>query len=113
MPYIDLRFHFSWFFINLILILLLIFLTDQRRVENVRHVHFSEQVVTIAPPELDLDASYSEEDSVAEDDSVIEDDYEVDQAEAVVLEEVIPARRPALPAWIRALKRKNTARKHR
>lgn len=88
-------------------------LTKRRRVEDVRHVHFSEKVVAIAPPELDPDASYSEEDSVAEDDSVIEDDYEVDQAEAVVLEEVIPARRPALPAWIRALKRRNTGRKHR
>ncbi|XP_030001736.1 uncharacterized protein LOC115427350 [Sphaeramia orbicularis] len=88
-------------------------LTKRRRVEDARHVHFSEEVVTIVPPELDLDTSYSEEDSVAEDDSVIEDDYEVDQAEAVALQEVIPARRPALPAWIRALKRKNTGRKHR
>lgn len=88
-------------------------LTKRRRVENARHVHFSEQVVTIAPPELDLDTSYSEEDSVAEDDSLIEDDYEGDRAEAVVLEEVIPARRPVLPAWIRALKRKNTGRKNR
>ncbi|XP_034545555.1 uncharacterized protein zgc:113229 [Notolabrus celidotus] len=85
--------------------------TKRRRVEGNRHVHFSEEVLTIPLPEMDLDVSDSEEeDSGAEDDSVIDQEYEVEPA---VMEEVAPARRPALPAWIRALKRKNTGRKHR
>uniref|UniRef100_UPI0037E85BA0 uncharacterized protein n=1 Tax=Semicossyphus pulcher TaxID=241346 RepID=UPI0037E85BA0 len=83
--------------------------TKRRRVEENRRVRFSEEVHTIAPPELDLYTSDSEEeDSGAEEDSVIE--CEVEQA---AMEEVAPARRPALPAWIRALKRRNTGRKFR
>lgn len=66
--------------------------------------------MTIAPPELDLDATDSEEDSGAEEDSVVEQESEVEQA---VMEQVAPARRPTLPAWILALKRRNTGRKHR
>ncbi|KAM9356653.1 uncharacterized protein ABDE67_004235 [Symphorus nematophorus] len=83
--------------------------TKRRRVEENRRVRFSEEVVTIVPPELDLDASDSEEESGGEEDSVIEE-CEVEQA---AVEEVAPARRPALPAWIRALKRRNMGRKHR
>ncbi|XP_076595204.1 uncharacterized protein LOC143325774 [Chaetodon auriga] len=85
-------------------------MTKRRRVEDNRRVHFSEEVVTIVPPELDLDATDSEEDTGAEEDSVVEQEGEVEQA---VMEEVAPARRPALPAWILALKRRNTGRKHR
>lgn len=84
--------------------------TKRRRVEENRRVHFSEEVVTIVPPELDVDATDSEEDSEEDEDSVIEQEFEADP---VVMEEVVPARRPALPAWILALKRKNTGRKHR
>ncbi|XP_071362846.1 uncharacterized protein [Trachinotus anak] len=85
-------------------------LTKRRRVEENRRVHFSEEVLTIAAPELDMNATDSEEDSGAEEDSVIEQEFEVEDAAP---EEVAPARRPALPAWIQALKRKNTGRKHR
>lgn len=84
--------------------------TKRRRVEENRRVHFSEDVVTIVPPELDLEATDSEEDSGAEEDSVIGQECEVEQA---TIEEEAPARRPALPAWILALKRRNTRRKHR
>lgn len=83
---------------------------DQRRVEENRRVRFSEQVMTIAPPELELDAADSEEDSGAEEDSVTEQECEVEQ---VVTGEVAPARRAALPAWIQALKRRNMGRKNR
>lgn len=78
-------------------------------------MHFSEMVVTIAAPELDVDTIDSEEDSETEEDSVTEQDYEVEQAAgaAAVMEEVAPARRPALPTWIKALKRRNMGRKHR
>lgn len=85
-------------------------LTKRRRVEENRRVHFSEEVVSIDPPELDMDATDSEEDSGAEEDSVIEEECEVEHAEA---EEVASARRPTLPAWIQALKRRNTGRKYR
>ncbi|XP_042348665.1 uncharacterized protein zgc:113229 [Plectropomus leopardus] len=85
--------------------------TKRRRVEENRRVHFSEAVVTIEPPELDLDATDSEEDSGADEDSVLEQDSEEERA---AIEEVAaPARRAALPAWILALKRRNTGRKHR
>ncbi|XP_008281845.1 dentin sialophosphoprotein [Stegastes partitus] len=84
--------------------------TKRRRVEENRRVRFLEEVVTIEPPDLDLDATDSEEDSGAEEDSVTEQECDVEPA---AMEEVAPARRPALPAWIRALKRKNTGRKHR
>ncbi|XP_056238679.1 uncharacterized protein zgc:113229 [Seriola aureovittata] len=84
--------------------------TKRRRVEENRRVHFSEEVLTIAAPELDVDATDSEEDSGAEEDSVIEQECEVEQA---AVEEVAAVRRPALPTWIRALKRRNMGRKHR
>ncbi|KAM7000624.1 uncharacterized protein LKV04_005442 isoform 1-T2 [Tautogolabrus adspersus] len=84
--------------------------TKRRRVEENRHVRFSEEVQTIPPPDLDLADLDSEEDSEAEEDSVIEQDFEVEQE---TMEEVAPARRPALPAWILALKRRNTGRKPR
>lgn len=84
---------------------------DQRRVEENRRVRFSEQVMTIAPQaELDMNVTDSEEDSVAEDDSIIEQEFEVEPA--AVEEQVAPARRPALSAWILALKRKNMGKKH-
>ncbi|XP_070692382.1 uncharacterized protein [Pempheris klunzingeri] len=84
--------------------------TKRRRVEDNRRVRFSEEMVTIVPPEPDVDATDSEEDSGAEEDSVIEEECEVQQA---AVQEVAPARRHALPAWILALKRRNTGRKHR
>lgn len=81
-------------------------------------MHFSEMVVTIAAPELDMAATDSEEDSGAEEDSLTEQDVEVEQAAAAaaaaaVMEEVAPARRPVLPTWIQALKKRNMGRKHR
>ncbi|XP_020501485.2 uncharacterized protein zgc:113229 [Labrus bergylta] len=84
--------------------------TKRRRVEENRRVRFSEEVQTIPLPDLDLEDLDSEEDSEAEEDSVTEQDFEVEQ---VTMEEVAPARRPALPAWILALKRRNTGRKPR
>lgn len=82
---------------------------DQRRVEGNRRVRFSEEVFTIEP-ELDLCAAW-EEDSGTEDDSVIEEGVGVEQE---AMEDMMaPARRPVLPAWILALKRRNTGRKHR
>ncbi|KAM9850156.1 uncharacterized protein ACBR49_007377 isoform 2-T2 [Aulostomus maculatus] len=85
-------------------------LTKRRRVEANRRVHFSEEVVTIPPVELDPNATDSEEVSLEENDSLLEQESEVDPE---AMEESAPARRPALPAWIRALKRKNTGRKYR
>lgn len=71
----------------------------------------------MAPPKLDLDATDSEEDSGAEEDSVIEqEDSLIEQqceVERAAIQEVAPARRHVLPAWILALKRRNTGRKHR
>ena len=67
-------------------------------------MHFSEKVVTIAPAESDLDSTDSEEDSMTE---------HVHQEVPAAIEEAAPVRRPALPAWILGLKRKNTRRKHR
>lgn len=73
-------------------------------------MHFSEEVVTIMPPELDLDSSDPEEDSREEEDSVQELEHEEEQ---VVFGEVAPARRPALSAWILSLKNRSSQRKHR
>ncbi|XP_054453188.1 uncharacterized protein zgc:113229 [Anoplopoma fimbria] len=85
--------------------------TKRRRVEENRRVHFSETVVAIAPPEMESYATDSEDDSEDEEDSLAERECEEEQA---AIEEVAaPARRPALPAWIQALKRRNTRRKHR
>lgn len=76
----------------------------QRRVEENRRVRFSEEVLAIEPLEVDLDAAESEEESEGEEDSVIEQECEVEQTP---VEEVAPARRYTLPAWILALKKKN------
>ncbi|KAM4621628.1 uncharacterized protein ACJ7VT_005967 [Polymixia lowei] len=85
--------------------------TKRRRVDNARRVHFSEEVITIAPINLDLDDMDSEEEDSAED-STIEEEVGMEQQEAVK-EVVVPAPRPALPAWIQALKRRKTGRKVR
>ncbi|XP_031158956.2 uncharacterized protein zgc:113229 isoform X1 [Sander lucioperca] len=90
--------------------------TKRRRVEVNRRVHFSEEVVAITPPELDPDATDSEEDSGAEEDSVIEQECEQEDEEeeqAAIKRVEAPTRRPALPAWILALKRWNTGKKDR
>lgn len=73
-------------------------------------MHFSEEVVIIMPPELDPELSDPEEDLGEEEDSVQDLEHEEERAEC---EEVSPARRPALPAWILSLKNRNTQRKHR
>ncbi|XP_030595247.1 uncharacterized protein LOC115786901 [Archocentrus centrarchus] len=83
----------------------------RRRVEENRRVRFAEEVVTIESPYMDLEDSELEDDSVVTDeDSVTEQECEVHQPAA---EEVAPARRTALPAWILALKKKNTGKKRR
>lgn len=83
----------------------------QRRVEENRRVRFAEEVVTIESPYMDLDYSDSEEDSLATDeDSVTEQECDVHQ---VAAEEEAPARRTALPAWILALKKKNSGKKRK
>lgn len=73
-------------------------------------MRFSEEVVTIMPPELDLESSDPEEDLGEEEDSVQEVQHEEERAGC---EEVAPARRPVLPAWILSLKTRNSQRKHR
>ncbi|XP_017283707.1 uncharacterized protein LOC108243036 [Kryptolebias marmoratus] len=83
-------------------------LTKRRRVEEKRKVHFAEEVVTIASPSVAMDLTDSEEDLRSDEDSLIEQEFEAMQAAA---EEAIRARR-SLPAWIKALKRKNTGKKH-
>lgn len=75
-------------------------------------MRFSEEVVTIMPPELDPDLSDPEEDSGEEEDSVLEPEPEEERA-GFEEEEEAPARRPALPAWILSLKNRNSQRKHR
>ncbi|XP_032383081.1 uncharacterized protein zgc:113229 isoform X2 [Etheostoma spectabile] len=90
--------------------------TKRRRVEVNRRVRFSEEVVAITPPELDPDATDSEEDSGAEEDSVIEQECEQEEEEeeqAGTKRVEAPTRRPALPAWILALKKWNTGKKDR
>ncbi|XP_038148499.1 uncharacterized protein LOC119788316 [Cyprinodon tularosa] len=83
-------------------------LTKRRRVEEKRRVHFCEQVVTIASP--DMEVTDSEEDSAADEDSLFEPDYDGMQGE---IDEALPARRSNLPAWIKALKKMNAGKKHR
>lgn len=63
-------------------------------------MHFSEEVVTIISPEVDLDSLGLEEDSKEEEPEC--------EKEWAAEEEVGPARRTALPAWILSLKRKKT-----
>lgn len=70
-------------------------------------MHFSEKVQTISPPEQDMDTD-SEEESIEEDSissasSVREQEDVEEKAEGAVA-----PRRPAFPAWILALKRRNT-----
>ncbi|XP_071401102.1 uncharacterized protein [Centroberyx affinis] len=85
--------------------------TKKRRVEEGRRVRFSEAVVTIAPIDLNPDGTDSEEDSgTGEEDSVIEEEVGMEQAAVAA---AAPAPRPGLPAWILALKRRKTGRKHR
>nr|XP_020450094.1 uncharacterized protein LOC109956937 [Monopterus albus] len=81
--------------------------TKRRRVEDNRRVRFSEEVAIIEPLELELGISDSEEDIGSEEDSVIEQ-----ECEQAAVEDVALTRRHALPAWILALKRKNTGKKH-
>ncbi|XP_075902814.1 uncharacterized protein LOC142901950 isoform X2 [Nelusetta ayraudi] len=86
------------------------FVTKRRRVEENRRVHFSEKVMAISPPELDMDTD-SEEESV-EEDSMSSTSSTKEQEDVVARPEgVAPARRPAFPAWILALKRRNTESK--
>lgn len=73
-------------------------------------MRFSEEVVTIMPPELEPELSDPEEDLGEEEDSVQDLEREEERVEC---EEVSPTRRPALPAWILSLKNRNTQRKHR
>lgn len=68
-------------------------------------MHFAEEIMTIAPPDLDLDSTDSEEDSL-EEDSMREQESGEERAEGVAV-----ARRTAFPAWILALKRRNTSSK--
>lgn len=85
----------------------------QRRVEENRRVHFCEQVVAIESPDImddTVEEEDEEEDLEADDDSLFEPDFEAAQAE---IDEVLPARRSNLPAWIQALKRMNAGKKHR
>lgn len=73
-------------------------------------MRFLEQVVTIMPPELDPDSSDPEEDSRGEEDSLQELEREEERSE---MEDVAPARRSTLPAWILSLKKMNSQRRHR
>ncbi|XP_061899389.1 uncharacterized protein zgc:113229 [Entelurus aequoreus] len=67
--------------------------SKRRRVEPNRRVHFAEKVEEIPPVEVALQSNDSEEDCGTDGGSVT-------------------GRRSALPAWILALKRKNSGRKH-
>lgn len=84
----------------------------QRRVEETRRVRFAEEVISIPAVELDLDGADSEEDSGTEEESVLEEE-EAEMEQTAMEEEVAPAPRPTLPAWILALKRRKTGRKLR
>nr|XP_061786545.1 uncharacterized protein LOC133577048 isoform X1 [Nerophis lumbriciformis] len=68
--------------------------SKRRRVEPNRRVHFAENVEEIPPVEVALQSDGSEEDCGTDGGSVTR-------------------RRSALPAWILALKRRNSERKHR
>ncbi|KAF7228233.1 uncharacterized protein zgc:113229 [Nothobranchius furzeri] len=86
-------------------------LTKRRRVEENRRVTFSEQVIIIESASLDVDYTDSEdeEDSETDEESLSDQAFEVEQVEA---EEVPHIRRSNLPAWIKALKKKNAGKKH-
>ena len=84
----------------------------QRKIEAVRRVHFSEEVVAIAPVVVDISmgAEEEEEDSQQEEEiSVLEEEDRAGPGPLEGASEVAdaPPRPPALPAWIRALKRKS------
>ncbi|XP_061690019.1 uncharacterized protein zgc:113229 [Syngnathoides biaculeatus] len=85
--------------------------SKRRRVEPNRRVHFAETVQEIPPVLVDQDIWDSEEEHGTELGSELEDEKEKPCMTAEEEKEV-SARRPGLPAWIRALKRKNTGRKH-
>ncbi|XP_061541412.1 uncharacterized protein zgc:113229 [Phycodurus eques] len=86
--------------------------SKRRRVEPNRRVHFAETVQEIPPVLVDLDTWDSEEEYGTELGSGLEEEEE-EACTTAEEEKEASARRPALPAWIRALKRKNTGRKHR
>ncbi|XP_077465004.1 uncharacterized protein LOC144082061 [Stigmatopora argus] len=83
--------------------------SKRRRLEPNRRVRFAETVQEIPPIRAELDTWESEED----DGTVLgSGSDEEEEKERMAVEEEKAARRPALPAWIRNLKRKNTPRKH-
>lgn len=73
-------------------------------------MHFSEKVMAISPPELDMDTD-SEEESVEEDSMSSASSTREPEGVEERPEGAAPARRPAFPAWILALKRRNTESK--
>ncbi|PWA22288.1 hypothetical protein CCH79_00012616, partial [Gambusia affinis] len=85
-------------------------MTKRRRVEENRRVHFCEHVIAIESLDIMDDTVEEEEDLEADEDSLFEQDFEPVHAE---IDEVLPARRSNLPAWIQALKRMNAGKKHR
>ncbi|XP_077387922.1 uncharacterized protein LOC144025584 [Festucalex cinctus] len=85
--------------------------SKRRRVEPNRRVHFAEAVQEIPPLEVDLDTWDSEEEYGTE--LSFGSEEEDDEHRAAEEEKEVPARRLVLPAWMRALKKKNTGRKHR
>ncbi|XP_077434471.1 uncharacterized protein LOC144059343 [Vanacampus margaritifer] len=86
--------------------------SKRRRVEPNRRVRFAEAVQEIPPLEVDLDPWDSEEEYGTELGFGSEEE-EDDEHTATEEEKEVPARRLVLPAWIRALKKKNTGRKRR
>ncbi|XP_057707114.1 uncharacterized protein zgc:113229 isoform X2 [Corythoichthys intestinalis] len=84
--------------------------SKRRRLEPNRRVHFAETVHEIPPIEVELDTLDSDDEYGTELSSG--SDEEEKERMAVEEEKAVPGRRPVLPAWIRALKRKNTVRKH-
>ncbi|XP_037117329.1 uncharacterized protein zgc:113229 isoform X1 [Syngnathus acus] len=83
--------------------------SKRRRVEPNRRVHFAETVQVIPPLDVNVDICDSEDEYGTELGS-----EEVEDEEHVAAEEKKeePTRRPALPAWIRALKKRNSGKKH-
>ncbi|CAL8356907.1 unnamed protein product [Merluccius merluccius] len=86
--------------------------TGDRKIEAVRRVHFSEEVVAIAPVALDISMGADSEEEDSQQQEEISVPEEEDRAGPGPLEgagEVAdtPPRPPVLPAWIRALKRKS------
>lgn len=78
-------------------------------------MHFAEKVQEIPPIEVVLDPWDSEEEYGTELWTGSEEEEEEEEKEermAAGQQKEVPARRPALPSWIRALKRRNTGRKN-